>query len=97
MQTDSWESGELLPAALVDVSAYVPPMSSRTQYNSSLVLQLYSLLVCVGCPGGAGVGKSFTTQAIVQQLLDQRRSVAVTASTGTAALNIDGMTVHRWA
>lgn len=43
------------------------------------------------------MGKSFTTQALVEQLLAQRRTVAVTASTGTAALNIDGMTVHRWA
>lgn len=47
------------------------------------------------CAGGAGVGKSFTVDALVQLLRGSRRAVAVTASTGTAALNINGMTVHR--
>lgn len=57
-----------------------------------------SVLCCVlSCAGGAGVGKSFTVDALVQQLLNRRRTVAVTASTGTAALNINGMTVHRCA
>jgi putative protein kinase ArgK-like GTPase of G3E family len=47
------------------------------------------------CAGGAGVGKSFTVEALVQLLQDKGRAVAVTASTGTAALNVNGMTIHR--
>lgn len=47
------------------------------------------------CAGGAGVGKSYTIEVLVQQLQAMRRTVGITASTGTAALNINGMTVHR--
>lgn len=43
------------------------------------------------------MGKSFTVDVLVQLMRDQGRGVAKTASTGTAALNINGMTVHRWA
>lgn len=45
--------------------------------------------------GGAGVGKSFAVDALVQALQARGLVVAKTASTGTAALNINGMTVHR--
>lgn len=41
------------------------------------------------------MGKSFTVEALVQMLQDKGRPVAVTASTGTAALNVNGMTIHR--
>jgi putative protein kinase ArgK-like GTPase of G3E family len=51
--------------------------------------------VFCGCAGGAGVGKSYTVEALVQLLQDKGRTVAVTASTGTAALNVNGMTIHR--
>ena len=54
--------------------------------------------------GGAGVGKSFVTKVIREYLkktwktpgqnMDQNPSVVVTASTGKAALHIDGTTLH---
>jgi hypothetical protein len=42
------------------------------------------------------VGKSFTVEMLVQEAKERGRVIAKTASTGTAALNIGGMTVHRW-
>ena len=43
--------------------------------------------------GQAGTGKSHSTK----RQLRRRPDTAVTASTGIAALNIGGMTIHRWA
>jgi len=44
--------------------------------------------------GKAGTGKSFTLHAIIDRLRQQRRPFAVCAPTGTAALNVDGCTIH---
>jgi ATP-dependent exoDNAse (exonuclease V) alpha subunit len=44
--------------------------------------------------GEAGTGKSFTINAMVSFLLEQKINVAVTGSTGVAALNIGGQTLH---
>ena len=54
--------------------------------------------------GGAGVGKSFAVNCITEYLrktlkypgqnFDQQPSVKVTASTGKAATNINGSTLH---
>ena len=42
--------------------------------------------------GAGGTGKSHETR----RLLERSRDTDVTASTGVAALNVGGMTVHRW-
>lgn len=54
--------------------------------------------------GSAGVGKSFLLMKIIEGLRERSpsgtaayRSVVVTASTGVAALNIRGVTIHSWA
>ncbi|MDP2439052.1 MAG: PIF1 family ATP-dependent DNA helicase [archaeon] len=48
--------------------------------------------------GSAGVGKSFLLVRIIEALKSiHHDKVAVTASTGVAALNIKGSTVHSWA
>ena len=52
--------------------------------------------------GSAGTGKSFVLQAIISQLFANYGNeffarVAVTAPTGIAAVNIRGITIHRWA
>ena len=50
--------------------------------------------------GSAGVGKSFLLVRIIEALkakFPKYTDVAVTASTGVAALNIRGSTVHSWA
>lgn len=45
--------------------------------------------------GDAGTGKSYTLNTIIDALrLDKTRAVLVSAPTGIAALNIDGVTVH---
>ena len=47
--------------------------------------------------GPAGVGKSFLVKALVDFLGQHRINVAVTASTGVAAFNIGGQTLHSFA
>lgn len=44
--------------------------------------------------GPAGTGKSIVLREIVRTLRDSGRRVAVTASTGIAALNVGGSTIH---
>lgn len=46
--------------------------------------------------GGAGTGKTRVLKDIVEQLRKQNRKVAVTATTGVAALNCLGSTIHSW-
>ena len=47
--------------------------------------------------GGAGVGKSFVTNLIVQELKRMHKRVHITASTGIAAVNVSGQTIHSFA
>jgi ATP-dependent DNA helicase PIF1 len=47
--------------------------------------------------GMAGCGKSYTLSQIQQAFNNSNIKYAVTASTGAAAILIDGMTLHRWA
>ena len=47
--------------------------------------------------GSAGTGKSYVLQRIIQQLRRRGRKVAVTASTGCAAVAIHGCTIHSFA
>jgi uncharacterized NAD-dependent epimerase/dehydratase family protein len=42
------------------------------------------------------VGKSFTVHHLTEKLRNEGRVVGITATTGTAALNVGGMTVHRY-
>lgn len=44
--------------------------------------------------GSAGTGKSFVLQEIIRRLRDKGKQVAVTASTGCAAVAIQGNTIH---
>jgi ATP-dependent DNA helicase PIF1 len=47
--------------------------------------------------GAAGSGKSFLLKRIISNLREQQREVAVTATTGIAAVNINGTTLHSFA
>jgi len=47
--------------------------------------------------GSAGVGKSFLLQEITRLLEHLQRPYQVTATTGIAALQVSGITVHSWA
>jgi ATP-dependent DNA helicase PIF1 len=47
--------------------------------------------------GNAGSGKSFLLARIMEELAKQRRTYALTASTGVAAWNIGGVTLHSFA
>lgn len=45
--------------------------------------------------GGGGVGKSYVSRKIVEELQKARKNVLITASTGKAAMLIGGVTCHR--
>ncbi len=46
--------------------------------------------------GAAGVGKSTIVSNIIRMLREDGLSVAATATTGVASLNIDGITIHKF-
>lgn len=47
--------------------------------------------------GGGGVGKSYVIRGIVNRARSLKLSIAVTASTGVAAMQIEGQTLHSFA
>lgn len=47
--------------------------------------------------GSGGTGKSYLIKSIYHKLKDMGITVFKTGSTGVAAVNIDGMTLHSWA
>ena len=47
--------------------------------------------------GSGGTGKSFVVKKLVEYLEARKKSVAVTAPTGIAAIQINGFTLHSWA
>jgi len=56
-----------------------------------VMLQGYNVFLT----GGAGTGKSFVIDKYIEYLKSHNRNVMTTAPTGIAALNINGVTVHR--
>ena len=51
--------------------------------------------LCISGP--AGVGKSFAVKGLCDFLNKNGINVAITATTGIAAYNIGGQTIHSWA
>jgi ATP-dependent DNA helicase PIF1 len=66
-------------------------MNSEQTKTFRLALEGRNLFIT----GAAGTGKSFLLRHIISRLKDMR-TVAVTASTGTAAFLIQGITLHSW-
>eukprot|EP01119_Soliformovum_irregulare_P020259 TRINITY_DN6533_c1_g4_i2.p1 TRINITY_DN6533_c1_g4~~TRINITY_DN6533_c1_g4_i2.p1 ORF type:complete len:516 (+),score=184.07 TRINITY_DN6533_c1_g4_i2:162-1709(+) len=64
--------------------------------EQKLVMDLVSQGENIFYTGAAGTGKSFLLEQIIQRLKDEGKTVFVTASTGVAASNIGGMTLHSW-
>jgi len=69
------------------------PLSKEQNDVLNLILKGKSVFLT----GSAGTGKSFLLKRITQELKKKNIQVAVTASTGLAAVNIGGTTLHRWA
>ena len=69
-------------------------MSNEQEY----VLKQVLLGVSLFYTGSAGTGKSVLLRSIIKSLRDKYpKGVAVTASTGLAACNIGGITLHSFA
>lgn len=69
---------------------YEPPLGSQQQVAYDFAMEGHSCFIT----GSGGVGKSELTRRIVSSLRRAGKKVAVTASTGVAAVNIRGMTIH---
>lgn len=73
-----------------------PPLSDEQEAVLRQVMNGESVFFT----GSAGVGKSVLTRAIIRnlrQMYPEKDAVAVTATTGIAATNIGGCTLHSWA
>lgn len=68
------------------------PSLSKDQYNA------YNQLISgknIFLTGGAGTGKSFVLKLFISEMEKQNKKVIVCAPTGIAAINIQGVTIHR--
>ncbi|CED83816.1 dna repair and recombination protein pif1 [Phaffia rhodozyma] len=83
----------LKPRHRTDMSKSSGSLSQEQRKILDLVMEGTSVFFT----GSAGTGKSYLLKAIIKQLRWARREVAVTASTGIAAIGIRGRTVHSWA
>jgi hypothetical protein len=72
---------------------WAAPLTEEQRCAVDLAVRRYSIFLT----GPAGSGKSTTLRAIVSQLTHDGLRVSMTASTGAAALQIEGITVHSWA
>ena len=75
-------------------AASVKSLNSEQQRAVSLAMAGENLFLT----GGAGTGKSFTLNQIIEALRQQHGddAVAITATTGIAATHIGGTTLHSW-
>lgn len=67
-----------------------PKLNKEQQLALDLALQGKSLFIT----GSAGTGKSFLLKKIHKALCNEGRIVAVTATTGVAAVHVNGQTIH---
>jgi ATP-dependent DNA helicase PIF1 len=67
-----------------------PPLSASQQRALDMVKQGHNVFIT----GNAGSGKSFLIARIIREMAALRRRAVVTASTGVAAWNTRGVTVH---
>ncbi|CAE6435818.1 unnamed protein product [Rhizoctonia solani] len=86
-------SGNTTSQLSFENSPSVHELSKEQRYILDMALSGKSLFFT----GSAGTGKSFLLKQIIQAMDDKGLEVAVTASTGLAALNIGGETLHSFA
>jgi ATP-dependent DNA helicase PIF1 len=87
---------ERLKKQAVETERFLRPKLNPQQLHA---LQLVREGKSVFVSGSAGVGKSLLMRYLVSFLRIQKglEAVAVTASTGVAAIQVNGITIHRWA
>lgn len=73
----------------------IEELNEEQQKAAAHILKGHNVFVT----GSAGTGKSYLLRYVIQELLTKHgdEGVAVTAPTGIAAININGMTVHSFA
>lgn len=69
--------------------------NNNLSYEQKLSLYLSKKNKSLFITGGAGTGKSYIIKKIIQELKIKDLNILITASTGTAAYNINGCTIHR--
>ena len=80
------------PAKAAPAPAPTAVSTPDQQFAIEAILTGESILLT----GPAGTGKSFTIGQITGKVTTQNRAIVLTASTGTAALQIGGRTLHSW-
>ncbi|KAI0085673.1 P-loop containing nucleoside triphosphate hydrolase protein [Irpex rosettiformis] len=89
--------GDLEMDVSVEPSEPPPVPTIKLSPEQEHVLKLVKSGTSVFFTGSAGTGKSVLLREIIQWCKDVDRKFAVTASTGIAAVNIGGCTLHSWA
>ena len=84
-------------AAEQSTSRQGPPLTEELSSDQQRAIDAVLTGKNVFITGGAGVGKSFIVQKIVERLEKRFRKVQRCASTGIAAVHIQGQTLHSFA
>jgi ATP-dependent DNA helicase PIF1 len=83
------------------MDSLIPDHSALNEHQREVYDKCINGSESIFCTGQGGTGKSFLLSCIVAKLKEdnasQRKSIAVTASTGSAAFLINGTTLHRFA
>nr|CCC92132.1 putative DNA repair and recombination helicase protein PIF1 [Trypanosoma congolense IL3000] len=91
----SFPAKDAVSAASGDEGDITPVLSLNEEQRRAVRLALNGRNLFI--TGGAGSGKSLLIREIVRTLRRKRRCVYVTATTGVAALNVQGSTVNSFA
>ncbi|ESK98247.1 dna repair and recombination protein pif1 [Moniliophthora roreri MCA 2997] len=89
------EPAALSPSHVANSSTVSEPIVLSPEQKR--VLDLVKRGRSVFYTGSAGTGKSVLLREIIGWLKNEKKKVAITASTGIAAINIGGTTLHSWA
>lgn len=97
-----WQPPATTPGGDVKASVVVTPAPGEPVLSEEQLAVLERVIrgESIFFTGSAGVGKSVLTRAIIKALgaiFPHPQEVAVTATTGIAATNIGGCTLHSWA
>ena len=107
--SSSTSSSNSTSSSSTSSSSSIQPIITNTEgFISSKLLTQEQLSVAakvlngdsIFLTGAAGTGKSFLFRYIIQELkkkFTDNESIAITAPTGIAAINVNGQTIHSWA
>ena len=90
------EIEEIINGSATQAPQAQPPQAPELSPSQQRALDMVKQGRSVFITGNAGSGKSFLIARIIKEMAALRKRAVVTASTGIAAWNTGGTTIHSW-